>query len=399
VSFFMGSELTPYRGSNTFSQISFTDLSSTVRKYFSVLQGYIDSLHGGTPTFVIQKDQNLKANFTKLKSSLDTLSLAPMLREGEEKGQCILRVFGLRKDIEGGPKKKRRIPLQVYLLAATIVTVSISGYFIAQSFFAEMNQVATLPLVALAGAEYAASLMAILVVHELGHVIATKSHLIKSTLPYFVPAPPLLGPNLPTPGTFGAVIFQTSSATNRDELFDLGIAGPLSGFFVAIVVTFMGISLSVPVKAAEGGGTFPPPLFYIIIGLFPGIFPAGTAIALHPVALAGYIGLIITCLNLFPVSQLDGGHVSRAAFGANGYTKASLLSVIVLLILGLISPTLFLPFALLIVFFSFLGGGHPGPLDDVSKITRGRKLMVVIGFVILILSLPMDYLRLLQYLP
>jgi membrane-associated protease RseP (regulator of RpoE activity) len=133
----------------------------------------------------------------------------------------------------------------------------------------------------------------------------------------------------------------------------------------------------------------------MIIALFPGTFPPGFAIALHPVALAGYIGLIITCLNLFPVSQLDGGHVSRAAFGASGYAKASLLSVIVLLILGLLSPTLFLPFALLIVVFSFLGGGHPGPLDDVSKITRGRKLMVVVGFVILILSLPMDYLTLL----
>jgi Zn-dependent protease len=395
----MGSELAPFSSGNTFSQISFTELSSTVRKYFSVLQGYIDSVHGGTPTFVIQKDQNLKANFTKLKSKLDSYSLAPFLREGEEKSQCVLRVFGLRKDLESGSKKKRRVPLQVFLLAATIITVSVSGYFIAQLFFGEIRQVASLPLTLLVGAEYAASLMAILVVHEMGHVIATKSHLIKSSFPYFVPAPPLLGANLPTPGTFGAVIFQTTSATNRDELFDLGIAGPLAGFFVAIIVTFMGISLSVPIPATEVGGTLPPPLFYIIIGLFPGIFPAGEAIALHPVAEAGYIGLIITCLNLFPVSQLDGGHVSRAAFGANGYARASLLSVIILLFLGLISPTLFLPFALLIIFFSFLGGGHPGPLDDVSKITRGRKLMVVIGFVILVLSLPMDYLRLLQYLP
>jgi membrane-associated protease RseP (regulator of RpoE activity) len=129
------------------------------------------------------------------------------------------------------------------------------------------------------------------------------------------------------------------------------------------------------------------------------MFPAGTAVALHPVALAGYIGLIITCLNLFPVSQLDGGHVSRAAFGARGYARASLLSIFVLLILGFASPTVFLPFALLIIFFSFLGAGHPGPLDDVSKITNGRKVLMVMGFVVLILSLPMEYLRILQYLP
>lgn len=396
----MGSETAPFSTSDTFREISFTDLNSTIRKYFSVLQGFVDNVHAGVPTFVIQKDKNLKESFSKLKSRLDAYSLAPMLREGEEKAQCILRIFSLKKDLQSGLKKKRKIPLQVILLAATIITVSISGYFIAQSFFGEIGQAATLSLTLLAGTEYAASLMAILVVHELGHVIATKLHLIKSTFPYFVPAPPLLGPNLPTPGTFGAVIVQTTSAVNRDQLFDLGIAGPLSGFIVALIVTFIGVSLSVPMVATGIGGTLPPPLFYIIIGLFPaGTFPAGTAIALHPVALAGYIGLIITCLNLFPVSQLDGGHVSRAAFGANGYAKASLLSIVVLVILGLISPTIFLPFALLIIFFSFLGGGHPGPLDDVSRITRGRKILMIMGFAVLILSLPMDYLRILQYLP
>jgi membrane-associated protease RseP (regulator of RpoE activity) len=394
----MGSELAPFTSSDTYRLISFTDLSSTIRKHFNVVQAFMDSVHGGVPTFVIQKDENLKTNFGKLKSQLDAYSLAPLMREGEDKGQCILRVFSIRKD-QIGTTKKRKIPIQIILLVATIITVSISGYFIAQLYFDQLNQVATLPLMLLTAAEYAASLMAILVVHEMGHVIATKLHLIKSTFPYFIPAPPLLGANLPTPGTFGAVIMQTTSAVNRDQLFDLGIAGPLSGFIVALLVTFMGVSLSVPVVATGVGGTLPPPLFYIIIGLFPGMFPAGTAIALHPVAMAGYIGLIITCLNLFPVSQLDGGHVSRAAFGASGYAKASLLSIVVLLILGVISPTLFLPFALLVIFFSFLGGGHPGPLDDVSKITNGRKVLMIIGFVVLILSLPMDYLRILQYLP
>jgi membrane-associated protease RseP (regulator of RpoE activity) len=397
----MGSELLPFTTSDTFRQVSFSDLNSLVRKYFNVQQGFIDSVHGGVPTFVILKDQNLKASFGKLNSRLDAYSLVPILREGEEKTQCILRVFSLKKDLEGEAKKKRRISVQVILLLATIVTVTISGVLIAQEFFGEINQVASLSLLLLVGGEYAASLMAILVVHELGHVIATKLHLIKSSLPYFVPAPPILGPGLTTPGTFGAVILQNTSAINRDQLFDLGIAGPLSGFIVAIIVTFMGISLSVPIAATASGGTLPPPLFYIIIALYPaGTFPPGSAIALHPVALAGYIGLIITCLNLFPVSQLDGGHTSRAAFGASGYAKASVISIAALLVLGLLSPTIFLPFALLVIFFSFLGGGgHPGPLDDVSRITRGRKILFIIGFIVLILSLPMDYLRILQYLP
>jgi membrane-associated protease RseP (regulator of RpoE activity) len=396
----MGSELLPFTPSDTFRQISFSDLNSLVRKYFNVQQAFIDSVHGGVPTFVIFKDQNIKVGFSKLNSSLDAYSLVPLLREGEEKTQCVLRIFGVRKDLEGGSKKKRRVSVQVILLLATIITVTISGILIAQEFFGEIGQAASLPLLLLVGGEYAASLMAILVVHELGHVIATKLHLIKSSLPYFVPAPPILGPGLTTPGTFGAVILQNTSAVNRDQLFDLGIAGPLSGFIVAIIVTFMGISLSVPIKATGGIGTFPPPLFYMIIALFPGIFPPGFAIALHPVALAGYIGLIITCLNLFPVSQLDGGHTSRAAFGASGYAKASAISIVALLILGLLSPTIFLPFALLVIFFSFLGGGgHPGPLDDVSKITTSRKILLVVGFIVLFLSLPMDYLAIFQYLP
>jgi membrane-associated protease RseP (regulator of RpoE activity) len=394
----MGSEIPPYSASDTYHLISFTELSSTVRKYFNVVQGFMDSVHGGVSTFVVQKDKDLKTDFQKLKTRLDAYALVPMLREGEEKTQCILRVFSIRKDLERETKKKRKIPLQLILLSATIVTVSISGYVISQLFFDSTKQAITLPLMLVTTAEYAASLMAILTVHELGHVIATKLHLIKSTLPYFIPAPPILGPNLPTPGTFGAVIMQSGSPLNRDQLFDLGIAGPLSGFIVALLVSFIGVSLSVPVPAAGVGGMFPPPIVLMIIGLFPGMFPEGTAIALHPVAQAGYIGLIITCLNLFPVSQLDGGHVARAAFGPKGYGRASLLSLVILFALGAVSPTVFLPFALLIFFFS-LGGGHPGPLDDISRITKGRKILMVMGFVVLILALPMEYLRILQYLP
>jgi membrane-associated protease RseP (regulator of RpoE activity) len=396
----MGSELSPYSASETYHLISFTELDSTVRKYFNVVQGFMDSVHGGVATFVVQKEENLRTSFEKLKMRLDAYPLVPMLREGEEKTQCVLRVFSIRKDLEGETKKKRKIPLQLILLAATIITVSISGYVISQLFFDSIKQAITMPLMLVTTAEYAASLMAILTVHELGHVIATKLHLIRSTLPYFIPAPPILSinPPLPTPGTFGAVIMQSGSPLNRDQLFDLGIAGPLSGFIVALLVSFIGVSLSTPVPATAVGGMFPPPILLIIIGLFPGWFPGGTAVALHPVAQAGYIGLIITCLNLFPVSQLDGGHVARAAFGPKGYGRASLLSLLVLFALGALSPTVFLPFALLIFFFS-LGGGHPGPLDDVSSITKGRKILMIMGFVVLFLALPMEYLRILQYLP
>lgn len=388
--------MAPFKSSDASNLISFTDLSSTVGKYFKVVQGFMDDVHGGIPTYVVEKDKNLKSGFGKLKLRLDSYQAVPVLREAEDRAQCVLRIFGIKKNL-GRPKRRRRIPIQPILLVATLITVSISGYLLSGLWFDSIDEPSTLPLMLLTTAEYAASLMAILAVHELGHVIATRIHFVKSSLPYFIPAPPYLGPGLYTPGTFGAVILQSGSPVNRDELFDLGIAGPLSGFLVALIVTFIGVSLSQSITAELGGQfSYPPPILLLMIGLFPGWFSPYTAISLHPIAQAGYLGLIITCLNLFPSSQLDGGHMSRAAFGQRGYQRASALSLLVLLLLGSIPPYTFLPFALLLFFFS-LGGSHPGPLDDVSKITKGRRILLIMGFIVLLLSLPMDYLRLLPF--
>jgi membrane-associated protease RseP (regulator of RpoE activity) len=391
----MSLEMVPFKASDASNLISFTDLGALVGKHFKVVQGFMDEVHGGIPTYIVEKNDRLKSGFGKFKSRLDTYQALPVLREAEDKTQCVLRIFGTRSNVSKGPQRRRKIPIQSILLIATLITVSISGYLLSGLWLDSVGQPNSLPMLLLMTAEYAASLMAILAVHELGHVIATKLHYVKSSLPYFIPAPPYLGPGLYTPGTFGAVILQSGSPVNRDQLFDLGIAGPLSGFFVALIVTFIGVSLSVPMYAAPGGFfSYPPPLLFIMINLFPGWFPAGTAIALHPIAQAGYLGLIITCLNLFPSSQLDGGHMSRAAFGARGYQRASILSLLILIFLGTIPPYTFLPFAILLFFFS-IGGTHPGPLDDVSKITIGRKILLIIGFIVLLLSLPMDYLRIL----
>jgi hypothetical protein len=392
---FMSSEMVPFTASDAARSVSFSDLSSSVGKYFKVTQGYMDDVHGGIPTYLLERDRNLKTRFSKLKMRLDSYEVIPVLREAENKGQCILRIFGTRKTPSEMPRKRRRIAIQPILFLATLVTVSISGYLLSGLWFDSTQHTKSLPLMLLTTAEYAASLMVILGVHELGHVIACRGHLIKSSLPYFIPAPPYLGPGLYTPGSFGAVILQSTSPVNRDQLFDLGIAGPVSGFIVALIVTFIGISMSLPVLAQPGMVfTYPPPLMIIIMGLFPGAFPPGTAISLHPIAQAGYLGLLITCLNLFPSSQLDGGHMSRAAFGSKGYERASIISMLILLLLGLIPPYTFLPFALLLFFFS-IGGRHPGPLDDVSRISNGRKVLLIIGFAILLLSLPMDYLKIL----
>jgi len=390
----LNSGTAPFSSSSVSQSISYAELSAIIERLFKIQQGFVDNVHGSIPTFYIERDERTKVNFGRLRDRLDSYSLIPMLREGEEKSQYILRIFSIRNELAAQLQqpKKRKIPVQLILLVTTLVTVTIAGYFISDAWFQSFGG-GSLWEILPATAAYAASLMAILTVHELGHVIVCKARGIKSTLPYFIPAPPWLGAGLYTPGTFGALIVEKSPPTNRDELFDLGIAGPLSGFIVAIIVTVIGVSLSVNLPVTGPlAGIYPPPIMYLVLSLFPGLAVPGTYISLHPVAQAGFLGLIITSLNLFPVSQLDGGHVSRAVFGVRGYRKASAVSMILLLFLALIS-VFFLPFAILILLFSF-AGGHPGPLDDVSKIRKGRKLIMVLGFVVLFLSLPMEYLKL-----
>jgi membrane-associated protease RseP (regulator of RpoE activity) len=385
----MTSELPPHSTGEAILSISFSELSSIVGEHFKIIQGFVDSVHGGIPTFIVEKNDNSKSSFEKLYRRLEARSLLPVIREAEEKGQYALRIFSDGKKLEGQARGRRKAPIQLTLLVATIATVTVAGYFISASWFqTETNSLGeTLTAMVL----YAAGLMAILTVHELGHMIASRAHLMKSSLPYFIPAPPIIpGTALITPGTFGALITQTGAPANRDQLFDLGVAGPFSGFLVSIIVTFIGISLSQPMPGIAEG-IYAPPLILILLALFPGKTAGGAALSLHPLGLAGYIGLIITALNLFPVGQFDGGHISRAAFGPRGHERASTISLIFILVLGLIS-SFFLPFAILLIFFSF-AGAHPGPLDDVSSITRGRKAVAIMGFIVLFLSLPMEYLR------
>jgi membrane-associated protease RseP (regulator of RpoE activity) len=385
----MSSELPPYTTIDAMRSISFTELGSIVGKNFKVIQGFVDGVHGGIPTFVVEKDENSKTGFEKLKRDLDSRSLLAILREGEEKGQYVLRIIPDRRSFEGQTTKKRKVPTQLVLLVATIFSVTIAGYFIAQYWFDEIG-LHSPPLLdtLVTMAEYATALMAILAVHELGHMIASKIHMMKTSLPYFIPAPPIIpGTSLVTPGTFGALITQSDPLTNRDQLFDIGIAGPLSGFIVAMIVTFLGVSLSQTRPFIGGEGIEPPPIMKIMF-LF---FNFKGTVLIHPLGEAGFLGLVITALNLFPVSQMDGGHMSRALFGPRGYERASTISLLFLLLLGIISP-FFLPFALLLLFFSF-GVRHPGPLDDVSGITKGRKIVGIMGFAILFLSLPMEYLK------
>ncbi len=214
--------------------------------------------------------------------------------------------------------------------------------------------------------------MAILGSHEMGHKLIADKHAVEATYPYFIPG-------LPPIGTFGAVIQQKSLPPNKDALFDLGFAGPVTGFIVSIIVTIIAFRLSVRVPVAPPGSVpwpYPNPilfewLFTFTITFFP---PSGTGdvILLHPVAIAllfaGWVGIVITMLNLVPVGMFDGGHVARSLVGKRAHRILSYLGIILLAII-------WYPMAFIALFFSF--SKHPGPLDDVSQPTTLRKLAAI----------------------
>lgn len=167
------------------------------------------------------------------------------------------------------------------------------------------------PRLLAAGLPFSLTLMAILLAHELGHFFACRHYRLDCTWPMFLPAPTLLG-------TLGAFIRIRAPFRGRRELFDVGIAGPLAGIAVTLPVLIGGLWLSRPLSPAQAAlahqawiqfGT-PPLLGWLAARLHPGV-PMG-ALALSPVALAGWTGLLVTMLNLIPGAQLDGGHIAYA---------------------------------------------------------------------------------------
>lgn len=162
------------------------------------------------------------------------------------------------------------------------------------------------------GIAFGATLMGILMCHELGHYIVGRRHGVDVSLPYFIPVPP------PTFGTLGAVIRMKRPIEDRGKLFDVGAAGPVAGLVVAIPLLVIGLSLSevgplTPGNYIEGNSILYALLKYAVFGQWlPG---DGVDVQLHPMALAGWVGLLVTMINLMPIGQLDGGHIAKAALG------------------------------------------------------------------------------------
>ncbi len=233
------------------------------------------------------------------------------------------------------------------------------------------------PLLIYKGIPFSFSLLTILLVHELGHYLMTKRHRVRATLPYFIPAPSIFG-------TFGAFIKMESNFRDRKILLDIGATGPLAGFLVAVPFTIIGLNLSEVriTEALHGYSLGSSLLFSFLINITLGNIPDNANIILNPVAFAGWIGLLVTSLNLIPIGQLDGGHLSYAIFGEKHYLVSN-ITLIVLIIMGIHTWQGWLFWAMLLI---VMGLRHPSPLNPFIPLDKKRKWIGILTCVIFIIT-------------
>ncbi|MHA1264094.1 MAG: site-2 protease family protein [Candidatus Helarchaeota archaeon] len=403
---------------------TFEDFKAIIGKYFKVVKGYI-APGTGIPTFTIQplegirspdhmkewEKTELKTQFNDLAEELADYNYYPFLRrhgffptifgappalasppKPDDSGEIILRLLPKKKEVG----KVRRININALLLIITIGTIMGAAIYLLVTdlyvIFFNPTSIYYYSLII----SYTIAIMAIIGIHESGHIVACRKHKIKSSYPYFIPF-------LPPLGTMGAVIVQKSPPKNKDELFDVGLTGPLFGFIVTIIVSLIGFYLTTAFTneqvysvtgltiAELSSYQFPDPLLFKILEEFMlqpipynvYITAGGGSMVymLHIIAFAGWIGCFVTGLNLFPIGQLDGGHVSRAFFGEKYYRYVSWVAFIGMLFISWLM-------AFLVLIFSRFSFDHPGPLNDVSPLSTSRKLFSSLFFIVLILTIP-----------
>ncbi|MFC2015769.1 site-2 protease family protein [Chloroflexota bacterium] len=339
------------------------------------------------------------------------LDYTPMLRHDPESGMdVLLMVPGVRP---------QAIQSRLWVNALLFVLTILSTLFVGASWSDLVPPDADLAWVLThlwVGWPFALSLMVILTGHELGHYFAGRHYKVPVSLPYFIPFP------LPPLGTMGAFIQMKGQVSNRRQMLTVGAAGPLVGFVLAVPILILGLYLSEvqPMAPPEPGSMVfleGNSILYLLLKLavFGQVLPGSGAVTnlsmavqemasallgtfslnsgydvfIHPVALAGWAGLLVTALNLLPVGQLDGGHVVYSLVGERA--KRLTWPVIgFLLLMGVLFWQGWLLWAGLVFVF---GQSHPAPLDEVTRLDTSRKLVAVAVLLVLILTfslLPMQ---------
>ena len=228
------------------------------------------------------------------------------------------------------------------------------------------------------GMPFAGTLLFILTTHELGHYLWSKIHRVPASLPLFIPGPPHFI------GTFGAIIRMRGPILSRRALFDIGVAGPLAGFGVAVVALIVGLNLSTVVDrtATLGLQLGEPLLLQFMSWMIIGTLPPEADVVLHPIGFAAWFGLFVTSLNLLPIGQLDGGHVAYALWGRRQRTMA-LACLPILLILGFYGWSGWFLWGFMA---GLWGVGHPPVMDPQVPLGRNRTIVGWIAFAVFVVT-------------
>jgi membrane-associated protease RseP (regulator of RpoE activity) len=367
---------------------SLESIRAIVAAHFQVKDAFLDPY--GVPTIQIAAEPPRK-KFKALLEDLGKQGLLGLLRGSGD----TLTIKVVQKHQIGRSRKQ----INLVMFVATIATVLLAGWYIwTMDPATKIVAPASNPIVE-AGV-FTGGLLGIIGLHEFGHKAAARHHKLDASLPYFIPGPPPIG-------TFGALISLRAPPANRDELFDLGLSGPVVGFSVTILVAVLSILLGFQLsagqvdalqasgitgKAVDINSLGAQPLLLIIISGFtrslrPGL--SGVFVFDSQLFFAAQIGALLTFLNLIPAWQLDGGHISRATFGAEGHRVATIIGIMFLIFAGFYFSMGFFTFAFfLIVFMGLSRRGLAGvePLDDVSPISNSRKILYVVAMAMLVLT-------------
>ena len=324
-----------------------SEIEALVSKHFEIADF---SITGDRAEFDVLTTDT-KTSFTKTLQDLKSRGYLAALRE--RKGELKLLVARHPKP------KKENVLINVLMLMATIATTFGAGYY----FGGNLNYAFL----------FSGSIMLILGAHELGHKIAAWRHGVETTPPYFIPMPP------PFPGTLGAIIKIKSPIPTKEALVEMGATGPIFGFLVALPLVVVGLMMSTTLVSAPFSLSFSPLLLGLLKLSIPGVS------GFHPFVLAGWLGMLVTMLNLTPAGQLDGGHVARGLLGPEQHYKLTRMLGFTFIMLGLFIPFM-LVWGLLILFL--FRGLHMGALDDVSKISQRQKFLAIAVWVIFLLCIP-----------
>jgi membrane-associated protease RseP (regulator of RpoE activity) len=277
------------------------------------------------------------------------------------------------------PPPRRRWLLPLALFLATCFTTFMSGVYAWRFDFLTINAATWRWIEARwdVGLAYMICVMGILLAHEMGHFLMTLRYRVPASYPMFIPFPFLFT------GTMGAVIAMDAGRANRRQLFDIGIAGPLAGLAVAVPVLCLGIKQGeVSVPASNIGVIGDPLLAELLIRWLHPNAPPGAEISINPLYQAGWVGMLVTGLNMMPVSQLDGGHVLYALLGkrARYFGRAFLIAAIAAMIIA-DNYT----WSLMVIIVTLIGTDHPKTADDSVPLGVTRTVLGYASFAIPVL--------------